>query len=219
MPRLALALASPLVLLILLFSAAAQAKAAVPALRGLRMLDVDGAVQTIGADQAKATVVVFVGADCPISNRYVPYLNDLAKLQRPLGVDVFAVISDPALTRKAAIEHRDLFKITCPLVFDASGELARLLAPTHTPEAFILGPDRTVRYRGRIDDAFADLGKPAQVTKSHDLEDALRAVLAGQIVPTPRTQPVGCLFEAWEQKSSATMKPTYARHIAPILAV
>jgi hypothetical protein len=49
-----------------------------------------------------------------------------------------------------------------------------------------------IRYRGRIDNAYADLGKPRQHVTSHDLRVSLDSVLAGRPVPTPETEALGC---------------------------
>jgi hypothetical protein len=50
----------------------------------------------------------------------------------------------------------------------------------------------TIRYRGRIDNGYAELGKPRQHVTSHDLRASLEALLAGRPVPTPETEALGC---------------------------
>ena len=55
--------------------------------------------------------------------------------------------------------------------------------------------DRTVFYRGRLDDAYAGLGQHRPVTRHHELADALAAVVAGQPAAVVRTEPVGCFIE------------------------
>ena len=57
------------------------------------------------------------------------------------------------------------FKIQFPVLFDASGEIADVLGPTHVPEAFVLNADAEVVYRGRIDDLYGEVGKN---DSSHD---------------------------------------------------
>src|SRR5207249_2457228 len=101
---------------------------------------------------------------------------------------LFIVVSDPTITRKDVLAYRDQYKIAPPILFDASGELAAELKPTHTPEAFVIDAAGAVRYRGRIDDSFAALGKLNQVVKSHDLADAIDSVLAGKSVAHDKTE-------------------------------
>ena len=54
------------------------------------------------------------------------------------------------------------------------------------------GCSGAIRYRGRIDNGYADLGKPRQHVTSHDLRVSLDAVLAGRQVPAPETDALGC---------------------------
>src|SRR5436305_2048008 len=65
-------------------------------------------------------------------------------------------------------------------------------------------------------ETIAPLRKVNQVVKSHDLVDAIDAVLAGKTIANEKTDPVGCPFEAWDARSSS-MKVTYTRDIAPIV--
>ena len=55
-----------------------------------------------------------------------------------------------------------------------------------------------------------------QAPHSHDLADAIDAVLQGKAIAQEKTDPVGCPFEAWNSKS-ADAKVTYTRDIAPII--
>src|SRR5438067_829200 len=192
------------VLSILLVSRFARAENLSPTL----MIDVDGQRHVIGSESARATVLLFLGTQCPISNRYVPQLNQLAKAHQDDRVEFFVVVSDPTVTRKDVLVYRDQYKIEMPVIFDASGVLARELKPTHTPEAFLLDHDGAVRYRGRIDDGFAALGKVNQVVKSHDLADAISALLANKPIAQEKTDPVGCPFEAWDSQSATSTAPS-----------
>ncbi len=81
----------------------------------------------------------------------------------------------------------------------------------------MLAQDGLVAYRGRIDDAFEAIGKERQVVHHHDLDEALDAVARGKPVTTPRTTPIGCVFEAWGRNDSFPPTITYARDVAPIL--
>lgn len=63
---------------------------------------------------------------------------------------------------------------------------------TVTPEAVVVDRNGEIRYRGRIDNFYADLGKPRQQITQHDLADALNAVLAGKPVLHPETKALGC---------------------------
>jgi hypothetical protein len=182
-----------------------------------RVIDLEGRVHVIGSGrEPRATAFVFLSTDCPISNRAIATLDELSRARAKDGVLVLGVLSDPALSRAKAVEFAKQYKVEFPVVLDTTGDLARRLAPTHTPEAFVVAQEGTLSYRGRIDDAYADLGKPNARLAHHDLDDAVAATLAGKPPAEARTAPVGCAFEAWNVKRPPETV-TFARHVAPIL--
>src|SRR5262249_14912422 len=73
-----------------------------------------------------------------------------------------------------------------------------------------------LRYRGRIDNAYAErLKKYAQVTRQ-DLREALDELLAGKAISEPLTQAVGCRIQA-EAPAKTTGPVTYYCDVLPIL--
>ena len=183
----------------------------------LKGMDLGGKVYALAdKPEIRATAIVFLSTQCPVSNKYIPELNRLAKLHQDDGVRLLGVISDPTITRAAAIQYAGEYQIAFPLLFDASGELAHRLAPTMTPEAMVLDRTGTVQYRGRIDNLWVDLRKQKLEVSEHDLADAMKAVAAGQSPVSAKTPTIGCFFEAWSA-NPGSQKVTYARDIAPIL--
>jgi len=75
---------------------------------------------------------------------------------------------------------------------DRTRVVARRAKATITPEVVLIDSSGAIRYHGRIDNAYADLGKPRQHVTSHDLRVSLDAVLAGRPVPKPETEALGC---------------------------
>jgi hypothetical protein len=185
------------------------------AVHGMRLVDIDGRVHRLGAGDAPVALV-FLDTGCPIANRYAPDLGALASVAGEAGVEFYGVLSDPDLSAADARKHRDEYELPFPVLFDVSGDLAARLAPTHVPEAFVLSADGPL-YRGRVDDRFESVGVMRQEVTSHDLRDALHAAGAGEAPETERTEPVGCVFEAWDAApEDGTV--TYHRDVAPILA-
>lgn len=158
---------------------------------GLR--DLDGKQHTpLAVGNAKANVLVFTTTDCPVANGYAAEIGAVAKDFADKGVKVFAVHVDPDLTPEAARKHAKEFGLTVPVLIDARHELVRATGATRTPEAVVVLPDGSVAYRGRVNDLYAALGKKRPAPRTHDLRDALAAVLAGKPVSNPRTEAVGC---------------------------
>jgi len=192
-------------------------EAEIPPARFLAALDLEGKAHRIGSGEGyKAAAIVFLSHECPISREYVPELNRLAGTLTEKPVKFVGVISEPGLTRSAAVKFQKEFKITFPLLFDASGEIADALRPTHVPEAFVLDTASQVVYRGRIDDQYGEIGKKRPAAATHDLADAISATLDGKAIITAGTTPVGCPFKA-EPATETPDKITYNRDIAPIL--
>lgn len=176
--------------------------------------DVDGNAHVLIEPETHATAIVFLGTQCPISNRAIPTLNALAA-KLPSGAAFYGIVSDPTVTRADVAKYRDDYKIAFPILFDDAGSLAKSLQPKVTPEAFVLNQYGRVVYRGRIDDSFASLGQANQTAKTHDLADALADVAADKPIDR-ETKAVGCIFEAWKAKDVSSAI-TYNRDIAPLL--
>jgi len=205
-----------LVLLALSLNIPASAQPAVgsPSLKGV---DLDGQYHLLGdRTDTHAVVVTFLSTECPISNSYVPQLNDLSLKYRRKGIEVFGVISDPGVTRHKASVHQKQYKIRFPVLFDGSGELRMALSPTHTPHAFVLGRFGTKLYEGAIDNRYVALGRKKEKATERYLQDAVEAVVSGNPVPTAKTEPIGCAMEDPPNKLE-TGRVTYARDIAPII--
>jgi thiol-disulfide isomerase/thioredoxin len=155
----------------------------------------DASRKTHSADELqryKATVLLFVGTECPNSNTYAPLLARLYREYSARGVLFLAVYSDPA-DNAAAVQHHDAeYRIPYPGLLDPRQTLARQTGARSTPEAVILGPAGEELYRGRVDDRFVDLGKTRFRPEHEDLREALNQVLDGQSVKNPVTKVLGC---------------------------
>ncbi len=184
---------------------------------GIRRLDAAGQVREFSTTAAApARVFVFLTGECPISKAYAPTLARLAETWRETGVDLYGVWADPTTKPAAIAAFAEEYGLTFPILTDRDGELARRFGPTHVPEAFVLDPAGGIAYRGRIDDAYADLGRRRPEATERTLADAVAAVVEGKAVEKPRTEPVGCLVEP-SPENDANAEVTYTRDVAPIL--
>ena len=93
---------------------------------------------------------------------------------------------------RAIRAHLDEFGYrSIPAATDDTGRIAMQVNATATPEAVVIDRAGRIRYRGRIDNFYADLGKPRRAATVHDLRDAVDAVIAGRSVTHPETTAVG----------------------------
>ncbi len=142
--------------------------------------------------KSKATVLLFVGIECPVSNGYVPEINRLAKAYSRQSVMFVVIYSGADVTPAAAEKHVKAFAIAPPAVVDADCSIANAVGATMTLEAAVVLADGSLVYRGRIDDQYASLGKKRFAASTHDLQDVLDDVLAGKAVEPRFTRAVGC---------------------------
>jgi hypothetical protein len=101
---------------------------------------------------------------------------------------------DPQLTQEAARSHAQEYSIKAPVVIDREHAWVTRAGATRSPEAAVFAPTGEILYLGRIDNMYAGLGKRRAHVTSHDLRDALEAILAGSPVPHAKTEAVGCFI-------------------------
>jgi len=161
----------------------------------VRLLDLDNRpVDPLhAAPTAKATVLLFISTDCPISNRYAPEVVRLFQAFASKGVGFWLIYPNPAESPRAIRDHLKSFAYPMPALRDPAHALATFVHATITPEAVVVAGERIV-YRGRIDDRHVALGVERPSPTRRDLEDALVALLAGRPVPHASTQAVGCFI-------------------------
>lgn len=155
------------------------------------MTGLDGAPAAVPSDAA-ATVLLFTRTDCPISNRYAPEMRRLHERLAPEGVAFFLVYADPAEAPGTIREQREAYGYPFAALRDPGQRVTRRTGATVTPEAAVLDAAGRLVYRGRIDDRWADFGKPRPRARSHDLADVLDALVAGRGVEPRATRAVGC---------------------------
>lgn len=183
----------------------------------VKALDLAGEPIRFAQNEDRAgTVFVFISPDCPLSRQYIPELNRLAASDPAQEVAFFGVVSDRTLDRISAQKFGEEFKIQFPVLFDATGELAELLQPSHVPQAFMVDSQGAILYRGRINDLYADVNKRKAEATEHDLLNAMTTLAAGRTMEPRMTETVGCLFEN-SSSLEADGEVTYTRDIAPIL--
>src|SRR6204780_4503725 len=74
---------------------------------------------------ARAVVLFFAASDCPISNRYIPEIQSLAKQFEPVGVHLWFVYPNPEDNAKAVRTHNLEFAITANTALDTKQSLVQ----------------------------------------------------------------------------------------------
>jgi hypothetical protein len=165
----------------------------------LQFRGVNGEPLALFAPKGQASAMFFVATDCPISNWYAPTIQQVCRDYAARGVDCTLIYEDVDLGKTrvaldaAVRSHLGEYRYgAMTAAVDRTRVVAKRAKATITPQAVVVDSAGAIRYRGRIDNAYADLGKPRQHVTSHDLRVSLDAVLAGRPVPVPETEALGC---------------------------
>jgi len=142
---------------------------------------------------AKLLLVVFSCNHCPYvvgsEQRMINLYNDFA----PRGMAMIAINSNETENHPAdAFDHmvtrsREK-KLPWVYVRDESQSVAKAYGALRTPHFYLFDANRKLRYTGRLDDN----PKVAASAKTHELRDAIEALLAGKEPTVPMTNPLGC---------------------------
>jgi peroxiredoxin len=143
----------------------------------------------------KATVLVFLAPDCPLSQSYVLTLNTLSEQFNAESVQFLGVVAGEWFQQAEIRQFTETYKLRIPALLDRAFELTDALGATKAPEAFALDAAGEVFYKGAIDNWSTDLGQHRAVITEHYLRDALADHLKGQIPFTRETPAVGCFIE------------------------
>jgi len=161
----------------------------------VQIRDVNGGLLKPFATPGKAQVLFFLSTECPISRFYAPEIQRICDRYRNEVVACSLIYEDLPLEPAAVKQHLAEFGYHgLTAAIDQTGAIASQAGAVVTPQAIIIDKAGRVRYSGRIDNFYADLGKPRRQTTIHDLTDALDAVLAGRAVARPETNTVGCFI-------------------------
>jgi hypothetical protein len=138
-------------------------------------------------------LIVFTSNTCPYSLDWLDRLPRLAE-RAAAGDIAFVAINSNARKRKAddspgamaelAAEHG----FTFPYLVDPDARLADALGAQRTPEVYLFDAERTLVYRGALDDHSGPFDK----VTAHWARSALDQLLAGEAVAVSSTQALGC---------------------------
>jgi hypothetical protein len=165
------------------------------------VLGLDGTPLPLQAPDGGALAIVFLWTPCPNSNQYSPTLNRIAARFDSDRVRFVGLFIDADLTDAQVATHANEYALDFPIGRLGAGRLARELGIETVPSAVVIDDHGVVRYLGRINDQFYDLGRRRQVVRSEDLLDAISAVLSGDPVREPRTEAIGCTLPDFGEDS------------------
>jgi peroxiredoxin len=143
--------------------------------------------------KAKLLIVVFSCNHCPFVVGSEARMKKLLADYAPRGVRMVAINSNETQNHPTdSFEHMkqrvQQEKLPWPYLRDESQDVARAYGALRTPHFYVFDAGRKLRYTGRLDD------NPREAAKAttHELRDALDALLAGKPLAVAVTNPIGC---------------------------
>ena len=157
--------------------------------------------------EAKLLVIVFSCNHCPYvigsEDRMIRFCQDYV----PRGVTMVAINSNETANHPSdSFEHmvQRAREKKFPFVYlrDETQDVAMAYGALRTPHFYVFDHDRLLRYTGRMDDN----PKVAAAAKTHELRDAVDALLARDTPPVQVTNPIGCNVK-WAGRPEKWMPP------------
>ncbi len=168
----------------------------------------DGKTYTLDSfKDCKLLVVVFSCNHCPYVVGSEQLMKDFALRYAPRGVGMIAINANETDNHPTdSFEHMKIRarERDFPFVYarDESQDVARAYGALRTPHFYVFDAERRLRYTGRMNDN----PKDPSLARTHELEDAVEALLAGRKPPVEVTNPIGCNVK-WKGKPEKWMPP------------
>lgn len=139
----------------------------------------------------RVVVLLFVRTDCPISNRYAPFLQKLSEKFRGKA-EFWLVYPDRAETAPQIKAHLRDYHYSIAALRDTDHSLVRRAQATITPEAAVFDSSGRLLYHGRIDNWYEDFGRSRPTATTHELDDAITSAIASKLIYPDHANAVGC---------------------------
>ena len=157
---------------------------------------------------APALLVIFMCNHCPFVKHILDDLVELIKEYQAKEVAVIGINSNdvtnfPEDSSEMMAEVAEESGFTFPYLFDETQEVAKAYRAACTPDFFLFDKERTLVYRGQMDDSRP--GNNIPVT-GVDLTAAIDAVLQGKQAPKEQKPSIGCNIK-WKSGN----EPEYAK--------
>lgn len=142
----------------------------------------------------RGLLVMFICNHCPYVKLICRELAAIGREYSDKGIAVVAISSNDAGKypadgpEKMAGEVRSV-GYTFPYLYDETQEVARAYAAACTPDFFLYDETRKLVYRGQLDDARPENGRPVT---GKDLRAAMDSLLSGNPISPDQIPSVGC---------------------------
>lgn len=138
-------------------------------------------------DKSKATVLIFVATQCPVSLAYDARMAKLATDYAPKGIKVVGINSNKQEDGAEVAQHQADKKLGFEVLKDPQNKIADKFDAHVTPEVYVVGADGKLVYHGAFDNS-----RNEGEVKTKYLATALDEIVAGKAVSKSETKAFGC---------------------------
>src|SRR3989338_1931446 len=164
------------------------------------LMDASGKMVKLSSLKAKAIMVTFMCNHCPFVQAKMYEMIRLHKEHGKNGVVCVGISSnetenypmDDFAHMKKELEEK---KFARYYLWDETQEVARAYGAACTPDPFLMDGKLRLVYHGRLNDSMGPLMK----AKNFEMEDAIKAVLAGETPARDFVPSVGCSIK-WKKE-------------------
>lgn len=138
----------------------------------------------------KATVLIFVATQCPVSNAYNTRMANLAAAYKDKGVQFVGINSNKQESAAEVVRHAKQNGLTFPILKDPNNKIADQYDAKVTPEVFVVDAKGNLAFHGPIDDK-----QDVPDVKLTYLKDALDSLTQGRSVVIKGARSFGCTIK------------------------
>ncbi len=150
-------------------------------------------LEFLDKDANSLHLVIFLGTDCPISQKYMYTLRELYD-EFGDNVAIYGLVPKN-FNEEQIIGFKTDYRVPFKLIRDDENRYSGIMNATVTPEVFLFDRFGYVHYDGAIDNWFFALGRNRLKPTEHYLKDAISQVLASKTVDVKHKDAIGCLIE------------------------
>lgn len=148
---------------------------------------------------SKALVIVFMCNHCPYVQAQWDRMVALQEKYKDQAVQFIGINANynpdyPEDSFEKMKEYAQEYGMNFPYLMDESQEVARAYKAQCTPDIFVYDADQKLAYHGRIDDHWKD----GDAATTHELDDALAALVAGNQPKEEQIASMGCSIK-WRE--------------------
>ena len=148
-----------------------------------------------GQIQDSIIVYVFFHESCVISQYYTLPLRELHEEYANENVKFIGLFPNFSSKPNQIETFKEKYQIPFELKTDYYHKKKEKFGATVTPEVVVYNESKgQLIYRGRIDDAYARVGKRKRVTTTSELKNVLESIRNNQPIMVSNTQAIGCFI-------------------------